>query len=863
MRAVIVAWFLMMSVALGAAPGDAAASGQIVLLSGLPGDVESDRDYQRRLGNALSVLEAAGVEPAAVHVLMHDAARAEIPPRWRAADVRDATRANFLALGAELAKTDAPVTVVAWGHGGAARDRAVFHVVGARLSAGDFADVAQGLRGPSRWILFFNGSGDFAKALAADRRDILASENEMPFTSDPVGLDVVLDAWKKTPAATLEQLARTSGPRIAQWYEDRSLARTEEPTFFPGSGEPVLLSKPADVVTPSSGLAQDSATPAASATPPSQAAPAASPSPAPLPAWQALERVKRDAYPHSDSVVLSRDVSYTFGENPAVTAQIEETTQILTAEGKSRGDFDLPFSAMEDVEFTALEVLSPSGRLLTLDHDRVHDSEAPSVPGYDTARRKIFSLPGVEPGAILHVRYRRVWKRFPFPYIFLELPIGDEIPVVRSSLRVEIPRTAVLRHGIAAAPAQAPTVSDTSYARRYDWHWADLPAYRPEVLAAPGANPRVQLSTFPDWKTFGDWYARLIREADTVTDDIRAQAAAITAGLATPEEKVRALYEFVTGMRYVSIPLGVNSFRPHAAANVLRNRYGDCKDKANLLNTLLGTVGIPAKLVLVPRFGEVNPAVPGLAFNHAISRVDLPSGPIWVDSTDDVCPFGMLPPGDPGREVLVIDGQPDSLERLPVPDPQAHRIDVAIATPGPLALTGHGYAAYRLREAARESDYRAGTLPLLEAAQLEPVSGVFVSTRETHSDPSKLDGSFHWKADGAWTAATSAPFLLPAEWSRVLQPRSQPLLLNAGFPVLLRETVRLPARGGDVPAANEEKSGPLRWKLTWRRDGRELIGDLQVTLAEPHLSAPAAKQFQAQVLRLRQALAVPIPAGSE
>jgi transglutaminase-like putative cysteine protease len=67
----------------------------------------------------------------------------------------------------------------------------------------------------------------------------------------------------------------------------------------------------------------------------------------------------------------------------------------------------------------------------------------------------------------------------------------------------------------------------------------------------------------------------------------------------------------VTGLRYVAVPLGVNSHRPHAAANVLKNGFGDCKDKANLLNALLRAQGIAADLVLVPRFAQAYPEAPG------------------------------------------------------------------------------------------------------------------------------------------------------------------------------------------------------------------------------------------------------------
>ena len=70
-----------------------------------------------------------------------------------------------------------------------------------------------------------------------------------------------------------------------------------------------------------------------------------------------------------------------------------------------------------------------------------------------------------------------------------------------------------------------------------------------------------------------------------------------------------------------------------------KNQYGDCKDKANLYNTLLHSLKIDAQLVLVPRFTQANDDLPGFAFNHAISRVKLDGDFLWVDTTDGICRF--------------------------------------------------------------------------------------------------------------------------------------------------------------------------------------------------------------------------------
>src|SRR5262249_22974961 len=152
------------------------------------------------------------------------------------------------------------------------------------------------------------------------------------------------------------------------------------------------------------------------------------------------------------------------------------------------------------------------------------------------------------------------------------------------------------------------------------------------------------VSTFPDWGDFAEWYARISKLTDEVTPAISAKVAELVRDAKSEREKLIAVYHFVTGLRYVAVPLGVNSFRPHAAENVLQSHYGDCKDKANLFNALLHSLNLNAELVLVPRFSQARETLPGFAFNHAISRVTLDGKALWVDTTDDVCRFGLLPP---------------------------------------------------------------------------------------------------------------------------------------------------------------------------------------------------------------------------
>lgn len=837
------------------------AKGRIVILSGLPGDVESDTLYKRRLSDLLEVLGNAGVKPESVHLFAHDPDKIQLPAGWRGMDVRPASRQGFLELGETLGSASDPVSLLAWGHGGSMRDKAVFHVAGPRITGEDFAAFAAsvGKNGaPVRGILFFTGSGDIVRAMRDAGGEFLCSENTVRFQNDPIGWEVVLDAWKKNPGADLESLARAAGPRIAGWYAGRGLARTEEPVYLAKEAGPLLL---ADLQPAVAGA---SPTPAADVSG----------------HWKKLTRANPVDFPGSNAVVLERSQSYTLGESPAISAEIEEYIQILTPEGKEHGDFQISFSPPEeDIEFLALEVLGPDGKARALETDDVFEKEKTDEMGYRREGGKFFSLPGVQAGAILHTKFRRTWKRFPFPHVFLDLPVADEIPVLRSTIRVEAPRRDAFHYHLDGLAAQKPQAGETAYGQSYSWEWKNIPAFAREALAGPGGVPSLQVSTFPDWKTFTDWYRRLIREADGVTDEIRAKTAEVTAGLKTPEEKVKALYEFVTAMRYVSVPLGVNSHRPHAAANVLRNNYGDCKDKANLLNTMLKAAGIEASLVLVPRFSQADEAVPGLSFNHAISRVELPSGPMWLDATDDVCPFGMLPPGDAGRNALVVNATPEKLQALPRANAADHaieiefRIDPSGKTPDEEIVRAKGFGSYLLREAARKAATTGGTLTLLDAARLTAPGGIFVADEAVRTPVGALEKPFESSTRGRWTGVVSSlrsekfiqpPFVLPLEWRSALQPRKQALFLNGGYPMTLRETVRIRLDGSaELPAPAAARDSVLQWSVTWKNENGEAVGNLNLVLPDAEIPPDLVPRFQKELARLYEALMSPVVLGAK
>ena len=106
-------------------------------------------------------------------------------------------------------------------------------------------------------------------------------------------------------------------------------------------------------------------------------------------------------------------------------------------------------------------------------------------------------------------------------------------------------------------------------------------------------QPDVLYTTFRSWSQVGRWWLDLARDSLAPDESVRAEAARLVEGKATPFEKLEALHAFVAlKVRYFSVSFGAGRMQPRPAAEVLVSRYGDCKDKHALLAALAASVGI-------------------------------------------------------------------------------------------------------------------------------------------------------------------------------------------------------------------------------------------------------------------------------
>ncbi len=102
------------------------------------------------------------------------------------------------------------------------------------------------------------------------------------------------------------------------------------------------------------------------------------------------------------------------------------------------------------------------------------------------------------------------------------------------------------------------------------------------------------------WDDVADWYKLLSQPQMNSTEKIKSMVARITKGVIDPYKKLKLIFEWVRdNIRYISVSIGIGGYKPHAADDVLFNRYGDCKDMTTLLCTMAKEADIDVYQALI------------------------------------------------------------------------------------------------------------------------------------------------------------------------------------------------------------------------------------------------------------------------
>jgi transglutaminase-like putative cysteine protease len=258
---------------------------------------------------------------------------------------------------------------------------------------------------------------------------------------------------------------------------------------------------------------------------------------------------------------------------------------------------------------------------------------------YDESLTALVFLKDVRPGDVLDYAYTIQGQNPILEGRFAaRLPLGYSVPVSLVRHRILWPAGRTLRHKGHRTTIEPRTETARDGRTTYVWERRDVPAIvREDRLPAwHDPDPWVQVSEFASWAEVASWAERLFA-AETRSSPALERLVEEWRRLPTEEERARAAVRMVQDeIRYLGIESGPNSHRPHSPAQVLGQRFGDCKDKALLLALMLRRLGLAAEPALVDTDArqQLDEWLPTpFAFDHAIVRATVDGQELWIDGT--------------------------------------------------------------------------------------------------------------------------------------------------------------------------------------------------------------------------------------
>ncbi|MEP7125985.1 MAG: DUF3857 domain-containing protein [Byssovorax sp.] len=434
--------------------------------------------------------------------------------------------------------------------------------------------------------------------------------------------------------------------------------------------------------------------------------------------------------------------------------------QPLTDEAAAAGrEFAFEYQGdRQTVTLRAAKVYREGGKIDEAVESGEGAANNPAIAMYTSTRTFYVHFPRLSSGDVVELRYRveDVAPRNELADYFGEVEyLGSDEPVASTEYVLITPKARTFNINASSVPRlKRETTEDGD--RRIDRFVADNLepiAAEPVMPAWAEILPHVHVSTFKTWDQVGAWYWGLARDQFDVDDEVRRRVKEITKGLTDDPAKIRAIYKYATELRYVALEFGVEGIRPRRCAQTLARGWGDCKDKATLIVTMLREAGIPSTIVLV-RTGmrgriEGDPA--SLApFDHAIAYV--PSLDLYLDGTAEHTGSTELPVMDRDAVALQINEGKAKLVRLPQAPPEAsttkRKIDVTVGPDGSgqftieMLVTGAYAPDWRQRYLAEGTRReRAGRDLGRELGSVELAagkSGIEVNDLEDEEQPVKL-----------------------------------------------------------------------------------------------------------------------------
>jgi Domain of Unknown Function with PDB structure (DUF3857)/Transglutaminase-like superfamily len=374
----------------------------------------------------------------------------------------------------------------------------------------------------------------------------------------------------------------------------------------------------------------------------------------------------------TDALLLYSEQIVSVQSIDKIKTHVRMVYKILRPSGRDYGIAAVSFNSHRKISGLRGWCIPAQGKDYEVKDKEAVEVSLPKIAGSELisdVKEKLLQIPAPDPGSIVGYEYEQDEQ----PMVLQDVwTFQREVPGREQHYSLQLPQGWEYKASWINYSEVKPTQSGNN---QWDWVVSDVKEIRKEAEMPPiyGVAGQMIVSFFPpggasangfaSWQEMGNWYLKLTNGRRDPSPQITQQVATLTAATQTPLEKMKVLAHFVQhDIRYVAIELGIGGWQPHAASDVFAHHYGDCKDKATLLSSMLSQVGVESFYVVInSERGSVTPEVPANvgAFNHVVLAIKLPptvSDPslvaiiqhprlgslLYFDPTNELTPFGEI-----------------------------------------------------------------------------------------------------------------------------------------------------------------------------------------------------------------------------
>lgn len=412
------------------------------------------------------------------------------------------------------------------------------------------------------------------------------------------------------------------------------------------------------------------------------------------PDWLEAAKAKKvpDAFAGEDAVIVldAWEVTVSKGER---TGTHRWVVRILTPKGVKKAAFLLRRDSWHQATKVRAWVMDASGETTTLDEeDGVLRSEE-EWNLLDDTEVVLLRPPAVRPGTTFAIEYKFQFSaNWPADLFRLQ----SDMPVVEASVQV-IAKEGWAAHARVSGTTNPGPEEVTDQGR---WVFSNLPARKVAGKFREFQPPRTVLALdysapgghrpFENWAEVARWGFNLFEIPREDPPLLKTEIEKVRTGGGDPFE---AAGSSARRIRYFGIESGWGGLKPRPPELTLRRAFGDCKDKALLMITILRALGFEAVPVLIssPFQYYVDEGIPNSRqFNHAIVGVlwkDRPLSPdMVIAEAPGLGPLRLfdatLVRGAPedlsvhfeGALALPLDPRASGLLRVPLRDPNDNAV---------------------------------------------------------------------------------------------------------------------------------------------------------------------------------------------